>query len=137
MTNIVVKCYTVPYMCVEVMICQSVRSPERLMVSQTPIIGGTSNHLRWEKECGGNSSSFWGEFCQSLPAQNRIFLTFQNCGILDISHFCICKYDIYSSKGYTVLYICVQVMISQSVRSPERLMIPQTPIIGGTSNHLR
>ena len=55
------------YMGVEVMICQSDRSPERLMISQTPSIGGTSNHLRWEKECGGKSCSFWGEFCKTLP----------------------------------------------------------------------
>ena len=32
----------------EVIISQSDRSPERLMISQTPKIGGTSNHLNWE-----------------------------------------------------------------------------------------
>ena len=40
------------------MICQSERFPERLMISQTPSIGGTSNHLRWEKECGGIFPAF-------------------------------------------------------------------------------
>ena len=40
MTNIVVKSYTALYMCVEVMTCQSERSPGRLIISQTPSIGG-------------------------------------------------------------------------------------------------
>ena len=40
MANIVVKSYTVLYMGVVVIICQSERSPERLMISQTPRIGG-------------------------------------------------------------------------------------------------
>ena len=87
--NIVVKSYTVLYLCVEVMICQSERSPERLLISQTPMIGGTSNYLSWENECGAKSPSFLGEFCKTLPTQNRIFLTFPNCGILDLPHVCI------------------------------------------------
>ena len=62
----------------EVMICQSERYPEMFMISQTPSIGGTSKHIRWEKECGGNSPSFWGEFYKTLPTPNRIFLTFHN-----------------------------------------------------------
>ena len=71
----------VVYMCMEVIICQSDMSPERLMISQTPSIGGTSNQLRWEKECGGNSPSFWGYFYKTHPTQNWIFQTFQNCGV--------------------------------------------------------
>ena len=43
MTNIVVKSYTLLYMCVEVMICQSDRSLERLMISQIPSMGGHQN----------------------------------------------------------------------------------------------
>ena len=106
-TNIVVKSYTVLYICVEIMICQSERSPERLLISQTPSIGGTSNHHRWERECGGNSPSFWDEFCKTLPTQNMIFLTFQNCGILDLPHFCICHYDKYSSKKlHSTVHVC-------------------------------
>ena len=31
---------TIMYMCMEVIICQSEMSPERLMISQTPSIGG-------------------------------------------------------------------------------------------------
>ena len=85
-------------MCVEIMICQSDRSPKRLMISQAPSIGGTSNHLRWEKECGGNFPSFWDKFCKTLPTQNRIFITFQNCGILDLPHVSICQYDKYGSE---------------------------------------
>ena len=96
-TAMVVNSYTIQYMCMEVRICQSDRSTEMLIISQTPGIGGTSNQLRWEKECGGNSPSFWVEFCKILPSENRIFLTFQNCGILDLLHFCICQYYSYSS----------------------------------------
>ena len=54
----VMKSYTVLYMYVEVIIFQSDRSPEKLMILQTPSIGGTSNPLMWEKECGRNSPSF-------------------------------------------------------------------------------
>ena len=54
MTNIIVKSYAVQYiyavqyMCMEVIICQSERSPETVMISQAPTIGGTSKHIRWE-----------------------------------------------------------------------------------------
>ena len=48
MTNIIVKSYAVQYMCMEVIICQSERSPEIVMISQTHTIGGTSKHIRWE-----------------------------------------------------------------------------------------
>ena len=78
MTNIVVKIYTVWYMGVEVIICQSGMSPERLMVSQTPSIGGHK--------------------IKTLSTQNRIFQTFQNCGILDLPHVCICQYNKYGSE---------------------------------------
>ena len=106
MTNIVVKSYTVLYKCAGIMICQPERSPERLLISLTPSRGGSSNHLRWKKVCGGNSTSFWGKFCKTLPTQNRIFLTFQNCGILDHSHLCICQYDKYRSKKlYSTVHI--------------------------------
>ena len=46
------------------------------MISQTPSIGGTLNQLWWEKECRGNSPSFWGDFFKTLPFQIGIFLTF-------------------------------------------------------------
>ena len=68
------------------------------MILQSPDIGRTSNQLRWEKECEGNSPRFWCEFCKTLLSQNRIFLTFQNCGILDLPHFCICQYYSYGSE---------------------------------------
>ena len=80
----------------KVMICQSERSLEILIVSQTPTIGGTSKYIRWEYEYGGNSPSFWHEFCKTLPTQNRIFLTFQICGNLDLPHISICVYRSYN-----------------------------------------
>ena len=95
---VVVNSETMVYMCMEVIICQSEMSPERLMISQTPSIGGTSNQLRWEKECGRNSLSFWVNFYKTLPTQNWIFQTFQNCAILDLPHVCICQYDKYGSE---------------------------------------
>ena len=48
MTNIIVKSYAVQYMGMEVIIFQSERSPEIVMISQTHTIGGTSKHIRWE-----------------------------------------------------------------------------------------
>ena len=60
MTNIIVKTYTVLYICIEVTICQSERSPEVFMISQTPSTGGTSKHMKWEQECGGKSPTVLG-----------------------------------------------------------------------------
>ena len=62
----------------EAVICKIDRPPTRYVISQTPSIGGTSNQLRWEKECGGNFPNFWNEFCKTLPSQKGISLTFQN-----------------------------------------------------------
>ena len=45
MTNIIVKSYTVLYMFVEIIICQSDRLPEIFMISETPTIVGTSKHI--------------------------------------------------------------------------------------------
>ena len=91
------KMFPLMYMGVEVMICKSERYPERLMIYQTPSIGGIKLPQMGEG-CGGNSPSFWGEFCMTLSTQNRIFLTFQNCQSFKLLHFCICQYDKYSSK---------------------------------------
>ena len=63
----VVNSDPIVYMCMEVIICQSPRSLERLITSQTPSIGGTSNYIRWQKEFGQNSPSFLGQFCKTLP----------------------------------------------------------------------
>ena len=43
MTNIIVKSYAVQYICMEVIICQSERSPEIVMISQSHTIGGHQN----------------------------------------------------------------------------------------------
>ena len=77
-TPMVVNCDPIVYMCMEVIICQSLRSLERLMTSQIPNIGETSNHIRWEKECRQNSPSVLGDFYKTLPTKNQIFKTFQN-----------------------------------------------------------
>ena len=44
MTNIIVKHYTVVYMCVEVMIYQSDRLPEIFMISEIPTMGDIKTH---------------------------------------------------------------------------------------------
>ena len=105
-TALVVNSYTVLYMCMDVIICQSDRSSERV-ISHTLSIEGTSNQLRWEKECGGNYPSFWSKFSKILPAQNGISLTFQNCGIFNLPHLYICQYYRYGSeKLYSTVHIC-------------------------------
>ena len=43
MTSIIVNSYTALFMCMEVIICQSERSPEILIISQTPMMGGHQN----------------------------------------------------------------------------------------------
>ena len=48
MTNIIVQSYAGPYMCMEVIIYQSKRSSEILMISEIHTIGGTLKHIRWE-----------------------------------------------------------------------------------------
>ena len=96
MTNIIVKSYLVQYMCMEVMICQSERSPEILIISQTPTIGGHQNTSDGSRYMEETLPSFWGEFCKTLPTQNRIFLTFQNCGNLDLPYVSICVYGSYN-----------------------------------------
>ena len=100
----VVNSYTVLYMCMEVIICQV---PSKVDDISHPSIGEASNQLRWVNECGGVSSSFWGEFCKTLTSQNGIFLTFQNCGILDLPHLCICQYyRCGSEKLYSTVHVC-------------------------------
>ena len=87
-------------MYLEAIICQSERSPEMFMISQTHSIGGTSEHMKWEQEYGGNSPSFWGEFCKTFPTQNQIFLTFQNYRMLNLPHLSICQCNKYHTKKY-------------------------------------
>ena len=86
-TAMVVNTYAILHMCVEVIICQSDRSQWKVDDISDPWHRGTSSYLRWEKECGENSSSFWIDFCKTFPSPNGIFLTFQNCGILRPSTF--------------------------------------------------
>ena len=97
-TAVVVNSYIILYMCMEVIICQSDRSPERLMISQTPSIGGTSNQLR----CGRrNVEETLPAFGISFPNSFLLktgYPNFQNCGILDFPHFCICQYCSYGSE---------------------------------------
>ena len=89
------------------------------MISQTLSIRGSSNQLMWEQECGRNSARFWAEFCKILPSQNSIFINLQSWGILDLPHFSIVNATALVVNSYTVLYMCMLVIISQSDSFPE------------------
>ena len=87
---------------------------------QINVVGGTSNQLRWEKECGGMSSSFWGEFVKLFLlkigySQSSKIVTFWTA---HISVF-VNTTDMVVNN-YTVLYMCVEVIICQSDSSPQR-----------------
>ena len=92
MTNIVVKSCTVLYMCVEIMICQCERLPERLMISQTPSMGRhqiTSGGRRnMEETFPAFGMSFAKVSCSKQDIPNL-----PKFGILDLLHVCICQYD--------------------------------------------
>ena len=66
MTNIVVKCYAVLYMSVEVIICQSERSPERLLISQTPSIGGHQITSGWRRNVEETFQAFGMSFAKGF-----------------------------------------------------------------------
>ena len=119
-TDMVVNSDIILYMCMEVIICQSDRCPERLMISHTPSIWGTSNQLRWEKECGGNSPAVWVYFAKSFllkmgyskPSKIVEFWTFHIYVFGNTTNILVIS--------YTVLYMCMEVLIGQSERSPKR-----------------
>ena len=48
MTHIIAKGYTILYMCMQVMICQSEWSPEMFLRSQTPSMGDMKTHQMGE-----------------------------------------------------------------------------------------
>ena len=121
LTNIIVKSYTVLHMYLEAIICQSERFLEMFMISQTHSRGGISEHMKWEQEYGGNSPSFWGEFYKTLLTQNQIFLTFQNCRMLNLPHLCICqcnKYHVLRNSEYSTVHVYGN-NICESGTSPE------------------
>ena len=60
-TAMIVNSSSILYLCVEVIICQSDKSPERLIISPNPSIWETSNLLKLEKEWKGHSPSFLGD----------------------------------------------------------------------------
>ena len=53
---------------------------------------------------------------------------------MDITHFSICLYDKYHSKQLCSTIYVYEVIICQSERSPEIMMICQTHTIGGNQN---
>ena len=91
-TAMVVNSYAIQPMWMEVIIYQLDSSLWKIDDISDPWHRRTSNQLRWEKECGGNSCNFWGEFFKTLPSPNGIFPTFQHSDILHLLHFCICQY---------------------------------------------
>ena len=59
-------------MCVEVMICQSERSPERLMISQTPSIGGHQITSGGRRNVEETFSAFGMSFAKSSCSKQDI-----------------------------------------------------------------
>ena len=55
----VLNSYTILHMWMEVIICQLDSSLWKVDDISDPWHGGTSNQLRWEKECGENFPNFW------------------------------------------------------------------------------
>ena len=137
MTNITVKNYTVVYMCMEVMICQSQMSPEMFMISQTHRIGGHQNTSHRRRHMEETLPAFGVTFAKPflLKIQYAKPSKIIEMWTLHISVFVNMTNIIV--KSYTVQYMCMEVIICQSERSPEIVMISQTPTIGGTSKHIR
>ena len=94
----VLNSYAILHMCMEVIICQSDRSPQRVMISQTPSIWEPQISSGGRKNVGKTLPTFGSEFCKTLLSQNRIFRTFQKCGIFELPHFSICQYYSYGSE---------------------------------------
>ena len=129
-TDLVVNIDTLLYMCMEAISCQSDRSPERLMISHTPSSGGRRNVEETLPSCGVS-------FEKKNLSENKIFLTFQNSGILDLPHSTFVNTTALVVNIDTLLYMCMEILNGQSERSPKRLMIYYTSSTGGTSNQLR
>ena len=89
------------------------------------------------KAYGGNYSSFWGDFCKTHPTQNAIFQTSKIIEIWTLHISVFVNMTNIIVKSYAVQYMCMEVMICQSERSSEILIISQTHTIGGTSKHIR
>ena len=126
-------------MCIEVIICQFWWGPLwKVDDISDPWHGGTSNQLRWEKECGENCPNFWCEFCQNLSFSKWDIPNLPKFWAFHIFYISvIANTTAMVVKSYIVLYMCVEVIICQSDRSPERKMIFQTLSILVTSNQLR
>ena len=97
-TAMLVNSYAILYMCMEVIIGHSDRSPQRVMISQTLSIWKPQTSSGGRRNVGKTLPTFGSEFFKILPSQNRIFLTFQKCGIFELPHFSICQYNSYSSE---------------------------------------
>ena len=133
----VVNSDTIVCICMEVRICQLDRSPERLLICQAPNIRGhqiTSGGRRSVEETlpafgVSYAKPFLTKIVYFKPSKIVEFWTFYSSVFVNMTNIVV--------TSYIVLYMGVEVIICQSERSPERLMICQTPSIVGTSNHLR
>ena len=125
----IVNSYTILYMCMEFIICQSDWSPQRVMISQTPSI--------WEPHI----SSFGRRNVEkTLPTfevnfSKLFLLQMEYSWPSKIVAFHIFYISIFVNttavvvNSCAILYMCMEVIICQSDRSPQRVMISQTPSI--------
>ena len=131
MTNIIVKNYTVVYMCMEDIICHSQISPEMFMISQTHKIVGHQNTSHRKRHMEETLPAFGVTFAKPLPLKIQYSTPSKIIEIWTLHISVFVNMINIIVKNYTVLHMCMEVMICQYERSPEILMISQTPTLGG------
>ena len=95
MTNIIVKSYAVQYMCMEVIICQSERLPEIVMISQTHTIGGTPNTSDGSRNMDKTLPPFWVTSAKPLPPKIGQLKPSKIVKIWTLPHVSLCIYRSY------------------------------------------
>ena len=96
-------------MCLEVIICQSDRSPERLMILQTPSMGDPQISSGGRRNVEETLSAFGVSFAKafllktgySKPSKIVAFWTFHISVFVNTTAIVV--------NSYTVLYMCVEV----------------------------
>ena len=112
-TAMVVHSCAILYMCMEVIICQLDSSLWKIDDISDPWHRRTSNQLRWEKECGGNSCNFWVSFSKLFLLQMGYSQTSK------ILTFCIFHISVFVNItamvviSCAILYMCLKVKICQ------------------------
>ena len=135
MTNITVKNYTVVNMCMEIIMCQYEMSPEMFMIPQTYRIEGTSkNALHRRSHMEESLPAFRVTFAKPFLLKIQYSKPFKIIEIWTLHISVFVNMTNIKVKSYAVQYMCMEVIICQSERSPEIVMISQTHTMGGHQN---